>query len=62
MAKEKQIKVKLVRGLAGKDKKQKMIVASLGIRKVNQERVHKDNPVIRGMIRRVLHLVKTIEE
>ncbi len=56
------IKVRLVRGLAGKPKKQKIIVYSLGLKKPNQERILPDNPCTRGMVNKVSHLVKIVEE
>lgn len=31
---------------------------ALGLRKINAERIHDDNPVIRGMIDKVRHLVE----
>ncbi len=52
------LKIKLVRGLAGKSGWEKKIVQSLGLRKVNQIKEHKDNPIIRGMLRKVNHLVE----
>jgi large subunit ribosomal protein L30 len=61
MAKKKTITVKLRRGLAGKSEREKRIVSSLGLKKVNQMREHQDNPVIRGMINRVAHLLEITE-
>ena len=61
MAKSKTIKVKLVRGLAGKSELQKKTVYTLGLRKINEVREHQDNPVIRGVIRKVSHMVQIIE-
>jgi large subunit ribosomal protein L30 len=40
---------------------QKGTIRALGLRKLNQTVVHDDNPVIRGMVRKVEHLV-TVEE
>ena len=59
--KAKEITVKLVRGLAGKSTKVKAIVNSLGLRKPNQEKKHTDTPVIRGMIKKVNHLIEVNE-
>ena len=56
------IKVKLVRGLAGKPKKHRLTVYGLGLKKTNQERVLPDNPCTRGMVRKVAHLVRIVEE
>jgi large subunit ribosomal protein L30 len=40
---------------------QKDTIRSLGLRKLNQTVEHDDTPVIRGMVRKVTHLV-TVEE
>lgn len=58
----KKLKVKLVRGLAGKKNIEIKIAGSLGLRKTNQERVHPDNPIIRGQIRKIKHLLEITEE
>jgi large subunit ribosomal protein L30 len=55
------LKVKLVRGIAGKTEHEKNVLSSLGLRKINQIKEHDDNPVIRGMIKRVFHLVKVVD-
>lgn len=55
------LKVTLVRSTIGCLQNQKDTVAALGLKKIRSEVVHEDNPVIRGMIFRVKHLV-TVEE
>jgi large subunit ribosomal protein L30 len=55
------IKVRLVRSLIRSKPNQRATVKALGLRKIDSERVHDDNPVIRGMIRTVAHLVKVEE-
>jgi large subunit ribosomal protein L30 len=55
------LKVKLVRGLAGKKKFQKDAIRSLGLRKINDERILEDNPMVRGNIEKVKHLIKVEE-
>ncbi len=42
----------------GTKPKQKATLIALGLRKMNSERVHDDNKVIRGMIYKVQHLVE----
>jgi large subunit ribosomal protein L30 len=59
MAKE--LKVTQVRSLIGRPVKQRRTVRALGLTKINKSRVHKDTPVIRGMVNRVCHLVKMEE-
>lgn len=58
---DKTIKIQLIRGLAGKNKKNIRTLEGLGLRKVNQIKEHKDTPTIRGMIRAVQHMLKIIE-
>ncbi|MDH8701987.1 large subunit ribosomal protein L30 [Dysgonomonadaceae bacterium PH5-43] len=51
------IKVKQVRSRINCPKDQKRTLDALGLRKLNQVVEHNDNPVIRGMIEKVKHLV-----
>lgn len=53
--------VTLKRGLAGKNKDQKAVVAALGLQKPGQSHELPDNPAIRGMIEKVKHLVEVQE-
>ena len=55
------IKVKLVRGLAGKRKDQIQAVKSLGLKKVNDERILEKNPMVLGNINKVKHLIRVEE-
>ena len=55
------IKVKLIRGLAGKTEKQKQAIRSLGLKKVNDERILDKNPMVLGNLEIVKHLVKVEE-
>ncbi|HHG75391.1 50S ribosomal protein L30 [Persephonella sp.] len=55
------IKVKLVRGLAGKRKDQIQAVKSLGLKKINDERILEKNPMVLGNIRKVRHLIQVEE-
>lgn len=55
------IKVKLVRGLTGKTKKQIEALRSLGLKKIYQERILEKNPMVCGNLEKVKHLVKVEE-
>jgi len=55
------IKVKLVRGLAGKRKDQILAVKSLGLKKINDEKVLEKNPMVLGNIRKAHHLIQVEE-
>ena len=56
------LKVKLVKGLAGKNKDQIAIAASLGLRKTGDVSVQPDNAQTKGKINKVSHLVKIVED
>ncbi len=55
---ERLLRVELVRSLIGRPRKQREIIKGLGLRRVNSEVLHQDGPEIRGMIRKVEHLVR----
>ncbi len=56
------LKVKLVKGLAGKKKDQIAIAASLGLRKTGDVSVQPDNAATKGKIFKISHLVEVTEE
>ncbi|MCB9716822.1 MAG: 50S ribosomal protein L30 [Myxococcales bacterium] len=51
------LKVTLVRSTIDRDKSQKQTVTGLGLRKLHHSVVLEDTRAIRGMIRKVQHLV-----
>lgn len=51
------LKVKLIRGVAGRPQSQKETVRKLGLRRREQTVCHENTPAIRGMIQKVAHLV-----
>ena len=53
--------VTLVRSPIGYTKDQKQTVLALGLRRMHQTIEHQDTPAVRGMIRKVEHLVKVEE-
>ena len=55
------IVVQLVRGLAGTTRYQREVVKGLGLRRLGAIASRPDNPMIRGMVRRVPHLVRIVE-
>jgi len=57
----KNIRVTLVRSPIGYTKDQKATVRALGLRRMHQTIEHKDTPALRGMIRKVIHLVHVEE-
>jgi large subunit ribosomal protein L30 len=54
------LKVTLVRSPIDRTQKQKDTVRGLGLRRLNHSAVLEDTPAVRGMIRKVAHLV-TVE-
>ena len=50
------------KSVIGYDRKQRRIVQSLGLRRLNHTVVHEDTPTIRGMLKKVPHLVEAVEE
>jgi len=55
------LKVKLVKSVIGSSKAQRATVETLGLGKINSSAEHDDSPQIRGMIRKVEHLVEVEE-
>jgi large subunit ribosomal protein L30 len=57
----KKLKVTYVKSIIGGTQKQRDTIRSLGFHKLHQSRVVEDNPMFRGMITIVNHLVKVEE-
>ena len=55
------LKITLTRSLIGRPEDQRATVKALGLKKINTFVMQDDTPVIRGMVRKVEHLV-TVEE
>lgn len=55
------VKVKQVGSLIGKPEKHRVVVRGLGLRRVNHVRTLVDTPSVRGMIRKVQHLVHVVD-
>ena len=55
------LKVTQVRSSIGIKPKQRGTLRALGLRGISQSREHDDNPIIRGMLNKVPHLVKVEE-
>jgi large subunit ribosomal protein L30 len=58
---EKKLRITLVKSVIGYSRRQKDTVKALGLRRVNQSVVQDDNPVIRGMVEKVNHLIEVEE-
>jgi large subunit ribosomal protein L30 len=55
------VKVKMVGSVIGCTDDQRATVRGLGLRKMHQVVERQDTPMVRGMIRKVSHLVAVIE-
>lgn len=55
------LKITQMKSTIGCLKNQIATMEALGLRKIRAEKIHDDNPVIRGMIDKVSHLVKVEE-
>ena len=56
-----QLKITWVKSGIGRPQNQRRIIQSLGLRRLNQSVVHSDSPTIRGMVQKVIHLLKVEE-
>jgi large subunit ribosomal protein L30 len=54
----KKIKITLVRSKIRTSTKQKKILASLGLSKIRGEKLHDDSLAVRGMIKKINHMLK----
>ena len=61
IAKEKQIKVTLIRSVIGQKPDKRATVKSLGLKKISSSNILPDNDAVRGMVAAVSHLVKVEE-
>ena len=55
------ITVKLIKSTIGCKQDQIATVAALGLRKIRDVKEHNDTPQIRGMVKKVSHLVEVVE-
>jgi large subunit ribosomal protein L30 len=55
------LRITQIRSAIGRVKEQKQMVRALGIKRLYQSVEHEDTPAVRGMVRKVKHLVKVEE-
>ena len=55
-------RIQYVRSAIGRPQKQKRVIQGLGFRRLNQVVERLDTPEIRGMVNKVSHLVKVVDE
>ncbi len=62
MAEAKRLKLELVRSPIGGTERQRATVRALGLRKLHQVVEQADSPATRGMVQKVAHLVRAVED
>jgi large subunit ribosomal protein L30 len=55
------LKITQIRSAIGREESQKLTIKALGIKRMNHSVIKDDKPEIRGMITKVVHLVKVEE-
>ncbi len=55
------LKVTQIKSVIGSIEGHKKTVRALGLKRIRDSRVHEDTPQIRGMVRKVRHLVRVEE-
>ena len=56
------IKVQKIKSVIGRPEKHRKIMIALGLRKTQKINELPDNPAVRGMVNKVRHLVRILEE
>jgi large subunit ribosomal protein L30 len=56
------LKIKWMKSTIGSTQDMEDTIRSLGFRRLYQERTVKNTPEIRGMVKKVIHLVKILED
>jgi large subunit ribosomal protein L30 len=56
------LKIKWVKSAIGRTQDQRDTIRSLGFKKLQQERIVKNTPEIRGMVKKVIHLLEIVED
>ncbi len=57
-----QIKIEQVKSPIGYPKNQREVLRSLGLRRIRHVVEREDTPAVRGMVRKIQHLVRIVEE
>ncbi|MEE9567377.1 MAG: 50S ribosomal protein L30 [Desulfobacteria bacterium] len=56
------LRITLKKSIIGRPEKHRRVIQSLGLRKLNKTVVLKDTPTVRGMIRKVSHMLAVEEK
>jgi len=55
------LRIQYVRSAIGAPEKHKLVVKSLGLKRLNQVVTRVDSPAVRGMVAKIPHLVRIVE-
>lgn len=55
------LKITWRKSCIGRNPRQRKVIQSLGLRKLNHSVIHSDSPTIRGMVEKVVHLIEVEE-
>jgi large subunit ribosomal protein L30 len=61
MSTTKKLKITQTRSYIGRPEDQRQTLKALGLRRIRHAVVHNDTPQIRGMVRKVIHLIRVEE-
>jgi large subunit ribosomal protein L30 len=56
------LKIKWTKSFIGRTQDQRDTIRSLGLKKLYQEKTVKNTPEIRGMVKKVIHLLTIVED
>ncbi len=56
-----QLKITWKTSTIGKDQRQRKVIEALGLHRLNHTVLHRDSPTIKGMVRKVIHLLEVEE-
>jgi large subunit ribosomal protein L30 len=62
MTERSRVRVRWIKSQIGYDRRQRATLRGLGLRRLNQTVELEDTPAVRGMIRKVIHLIVVEEE
>lgn len=55
------LKITWKKSFIGRNQKQRRIIRSLGLRRLNHSVVHRNSPTIKGMVQKTIHLLEVEE-
>ena len=58
----KELQITLIRSGIGRPQKHRLTLESLGLNKLHKTVILKDTPQVRGMVNKVSHLLKVVEQ